>query len=106
MSHYACWYGARNEGQEKKVFDADENVIVETSKRRALKFLWGKLSPLGVSDDLKDELERYTIAFMDDRWVSWNLCDCTNDKHGTDEKVVVLSSVAAKALNLGGRNAK
>jgi hypothetical protein len=106
MSHYACWYGARNEGQEKHAFDKDENVIVETSKRRALRFLCGMLNPLGVSADMKDELERYTIVATEERWASWYLCDCTNKLHGVDEKVVALSSVVIRALSLGGRNTK
>jgi hypothetical protein len=104
MKHYACWYGAKNEGQEKKVFDKDENVKVETSKQRALKFLWGKLGPQPIDDDIKDELERYAIAATEDRWVSWYICDCTNKKHGTDEKAKESSSALATVLSLGGRN--
>ena len=99
MKHYACWYGSKNEGHEHS-FVGSENVEVETSKRRALKFLWGKLGPQPIDDDIKDELERYAIAATEDRWVSWYICDCTNNGkagglHGVDEMGKAKEAISA-----------
>jgi len=81
VTHYACWYGSKHAGDSTsgirvRRVESQEDAVAFLSRRmttsKHAETLWG------------EEIRHRSMAASDHFWVSWERCDCTNNKHGAD----------------------
>ena len=90
-SHIACWWGPKNQMAHPmgmRAEGASEYCEIAYTVRHAVDLMTLKLG------EPNPDIERARIATNKSEtiWVSWDPCDCDNEKHGADE----VESVADK----------